>query len=326
MKTILLPILILLFIAAGCTDSGVVADFSQHQSAIHNGKEAPDPEYAATIAIAVQVDDTYRVYCSGVLIDKDIVLTAAHCASDDAGIPFTKLYQEGKIFVITGQKANTPDESHRFRVDGLSVHPKHSTAHNEHDLALLWIEREVPEEMALPLPLFKDIEKLKVFEHFHQSIEFSGYGMDENDQDGFRLTAEGTVMNYCKSGNETCAVNDPTGEKLIIPEGSIIHDIEKAGPCIGDSGGPVTVTVDGQKYVLGVTSFGDEYCSVYSVTTTVADHTAWLESTLSPEHDDDCSIHALPVSKRKYPGFWLVMLMFGGAFWVPLRRKAHSSE
>jgi uncharacterized protein (TIGR03382 family) len=48
------------------------------------------------------------------------------------------------------------------------------------------------------------------------------------------------------------------------------------GPCFGDSGGPAFIYRGNRPYLAGVTSFGDENCSLYGVSTRVDAYTAFV--------------------------------------------------
>ena len=59
------------------------------------------------------------------------------------------------------------------------------------------------------------------------------------------------------------------------------------GKCVGDSGGPSLLDIDGTTHVVGVTSFGDQNCAIFGSDTRVNAQTAFIDGVLAAL-DLDC--------------------------------------
>ena len=196
--------------------------------------------------------------------------------------------------MVAGEDVNNPEDSHIFRANRLSVHTYYDQEHSYHDLALLWLDREVPQEIASPMPILVDSGVILSMLENHGRFEAVGYGVDELGESGKRLWAEGFIQKYCYLGEGYCEYTNSLDELMAIPEGALLQNLEKGGPCSGDSGGPLIVDVNGQKQVMGVVSFGDANCEIYSVSMSMPDHYPWLKKQLDwKDEGDDCSVGSL---------------------------------
>ena len=313
---------------SACSDDGFdESDFSSQSHPIIHGSPATDEYDKAVVAIAVKSDQKNRVYCSGTLIRPNVVLTAAHCVINEEYFPFNSLFSQKKIVVLLGDDLNIPEKSLVFGIDRLSIHPSFVGEKNDHDLALIWLDEEIPESVAHPLPFLEDTTRLPIFAHEKRDIEFVGYGYDERDQDGIRLSVTGSIQLYCQmNGKGRCGMNNAYGEYIIVPEGSFIHDIQKGGPCSGDSGGPILTSIEGQKTVIGVVSYGDADCAGYAVTCSTADHLKWINDSIQPKkkNKSGCAIHDYSRMPQSNGGLFLIFVIYLVCLGV-LRRFSHSS-
>ncbi|MBO4351200.1 MAG: trypsin-like serine protease [Proteobacteria bacterium] len=277
----------------GCS-SDEIFDYTTKSQAIMNGQPAGDAQYSGVVAIGIRTRSGVSSYCTGTLIDKNVVLTAAHCVSNADNFPFTTYFNDKKIVAVLGEDVIDPDNDHIFTANRLSVHNYYDQEYSYHDLALLWLNKDVPAEIATPIPILEDSGVILSMVNNHTRFEAVGYGVDDNGLSGKRLWAEGFIGKYCYLGEGYCEYTNSVGELLAVPEGAIIQDLEKGGPCNGDSGGPLLADVNGQKLVMAVVSFGDANCESYSVSTTIADHYPWLKKQLKLDDDDDgCSVSSL---------------------------------
>ena len=325
-KHILLLLVLMGLLIAGCASDDELSDFTSVSQAIMKGEPADDAHYGGVVAIGIRTRSGVSNYCTGTLIDKNVVLTAAHCVSNADNFPFTTYFNDNKIVAVLGKDVTDPDADHIFVANRLSVHNYYNQEYSYHDLALLWLDKDVPDEIASPIPVLEDSGVILSMVRDHTRFEAVGYGVDDNGLSSKRLWAEGFIQKYCYLGEGYCEYTSSIGELLAVPEGAILQDLEKGGPCNGDSGGPLIVDVDGQKHVMAVVSFGDANCEIYSVSTTIADHYPWLKKQLNLKDDDDdgCSIGAL----YREPHFkgWPLLLALVSLLWLLRRRSDHKEK
>ena len=301
----------LALIVTGCAEDDFIFPESSGYALIH-GEEASDAEYGATVAISVKTGDNYRAYCTGVLIEEDVVLTAAHCVSDTPDMPFTQLYENDKVAVVMAQDASNPNADRIFTLKDIHVHFLYHYERSAHDLALIRLDRPVPETLAQPIPYAPYSAETRHEMYYSGKVTFVGYGIDEQDGDNKRLYYSGQIFDYCPMiGNpEDCYLKLPNGEMMLMPVGTLMYDLEKGGPCSGDSGGPVLTELAGNRYVIGIISFGDANCSVYSVSSSIPDHSEWIEETLHPKtkKKNGCSAN-LPSKPEHSSGIMIFLFL-----------------
>jgi MYXO-CTERM domain-containing protein len=207
----------------GCADLDEAGPLEQRQQAIYYGSRQPTvtPMSAKQqMAIGYLTDASGEPWCSGTLIDRDVVVTAQHCtegASPDA------------IDFGVGDPSR-PDAV--FKVQSISEH-------DYLDVALLFLHEDAVSRVPgiEPLPfLRRQLEQGRI----GSSVEAAGYGATHDDSTGRYFAA--------------LTLKDITEEYYVVDGGG------QRGICFGDSGGPLLVSLDGHAAVAGVESWGDESC------------------------------------------------------------------
>lgn len=168
------------------------------------------------------------------------------------------------------------------------------------DIAVLKLKSDFDPFDAVPitiLPPWFGITQEQIKEGLEVII--SGYGYDEFGDRDILLETMLPIEMYC-SRDEThslCAYGktvhvkgchpdsllcsqyeklDYYEDKLAIPAGSFLYLQTNGGPCQGDSGGPALVKIGDKYYLAGITSYGDNACSAYGISTAVQDYYDWI--------------------------------------------------
>jgi len=172
------------------------------------------------LAIGYLSDPYGNPFCSGTLIDRDVVVTAEHCT--------------------TGSNANsirfgvgTPEQPDAiFQVQSIREH-------SSRDVALLFLTEDAVSRVPRiePLPFLRQALPNSMI---GSRVEAAGYGQTHDNSTG-RYFAALTLSAI----DDTFYTVDGGGQR---------------GICFGDSGGPLLVSVSGNTVVAGVESNGDSSC------------------------------------------------------------------
>jgi ankyrin repeat protein len=202
--------------------------------------------------------------CTGTLIDKYWLLTAAHCAAG----------REDQLF-----RAGHLDQT--YRIESITIHPNYN-AHDvsAYDIALIQLKEPITNGKPAKLYPFNN-EKGK-------QVVFVGNGVFGNGRDGLirqDFTLRGATNTIVELTDKTIGFTFDSPQNATVLEGI-------SGP--GDSGGPAFVTIDSQLYVVGVSShqvinsFDEAHYGVNEYYTRVSTFFQWVTSVI--ENTD----HALP--------------------------------
>lgn len=253
----------------------------------HDAGEQPYLELGAQFPSVVQVGE----FGTGTLVARDWVLTAAHVPEMMQrmlrGAPLTvsvagETYEVERVAVPEARTKARAKESTKERT-------KESEAH---DIALLKLKKPVPVELT-PLTLWK--KELAVGTKF----ALAGWGILAMGDAGIKVSPEAmkSPTRKLRAGwNEIDRVDTAKGVLRADFDGPEKGVELEAGPCIGDSGGPLLIRVEGQDaapatwHIGGVVAHVDdvdedhiigEYGDEFALTPVFA-YADWIEATIKP--------------------------------------------
>lgn len=199
--------------------------------------------------------DRKRYFCTGSLIARDLVLTAAHCVAElrppqlkslkvIAGRTWLSSDSGSSAFVAS--RIMPRNRNGRFKYQGTSFNPSW-------DIALLKLKRRLPAE---PVKLAGGMEKAALAPG--SVVKTTGWGVTKpmNRLGSNVLRVAGQVVlpdAVCRRDNGR-SYQPKTMLCLGGPAGN-------TSTCFGDSGGPLVSRVSTGWRLIGVTSFGDPFCS-----------------------------------------------------------------
>lgn len=241
-----------LFMLAACGPQNAyeAIEPTQQSSAIIGGEKVDTSSNIGRSTVGIY-ESKIGYICSGTLIAKNLVLTAAHCVDPKAQ----------DLVVIFAPEMKKASRDQIRRVTGSVVHPQYSEqvqAKDMADIALLRIEGEAP--------VGYEVAPLLLTQGYLQKNTktiVAGYGLNWT----ILLSRGAGTLRTAK-----LEIDDANFSRTEVMIGQSV----RRGICSGDSGGPAYLEINGQLYVWGVASRGDSLpgfiipkCMLFSIFTRV---------------------------------------------------------
>jgi len=177
--------------------------------------------------------------CTGTVVAKRWVLTAAHCLEDGLS---------GAVFAF-GNSVDAPVRV--IDVQGGRAHPHYDPDRVVNDIALVRLASDAP---VSPLPMAGNLAGTE-----GANLTIVGFGVTSG-----RTDDSGTKRSVMLTLAELDAK-------------TFMYTVRGRNTCSGDSGGPAFVDENGVSVVAGVTSYGDASCRQYGVNTRVDVYRSWID-------------------------------------------------
>ncbi len=214
--------------------------------------------------------------CGGSIINKEWILTAAHCTKDSYGTPISAV----DMSVIAGatNPYNAPNEQ-RYYVSEVIVNEDYDSQTLENDIALLRLEQPIDLINAYPIKL------ISAEDVFYGATDpgvmswVTGWGLTRVDPATFPSVLQKVQLPIVSIEQASTVWNSIPSTDLMA---GFLNGNKDA--CNGDSGGPLVVPVFGESKLAGIVSWGSQDCDTYGAYTRVSDFGNWIrEKTGIPE-------------------------------------------
>ncbi|XP_045773758.1 CLIP domain-containing serine protease 14D-like isoform X1 [Maniola jurtina] len=234
--------------------------------------------WVARIGFTNKETGNVRFACSGSIIAKRVVLTAAHCA-----LAKPEGYKLSTVVIGEWDISRSPDCNEFFcapatqaiKVESVSVHPGYEQKIFRHDIAMIILKDDIKYSVTAAPICLNDKPEIVI----NERASLVGWGKlsGQNNLVGRQQQLELPLVSL-----ETC--ERIFGESVPIHEGQLCAGGEEGkDACSGFGGAPLTLQRDGQYTQIGIVSFGSENCGtegVPSVYTNIAHYHKWIVDNL----------------------------------------------
>lgn len=240
-----------LILLSACTTLPATSDI---ESSIVGGQNAQSSEFPSVVALE---NSASKWFCTGTLIDKDWILTAAHCVEGETAAGTEIRFDDTNVNDTTGGKV--------VKVAEIHANPGYDGVAWDNDIALIKLATSVTDRAVTPIhrPVVAPAS----------DVVQVGYGDSSDQGGGGRLRKLSTKTIDCAMVMDTTI----TGTHVVC-----FDQRDGNGTCYGDSGGPSFVAVNGKLEVGAVTSGGtvDSCLAGFDIQTSVNDELAWVDMTM----------------------------------------------
>ncbi|HUT99984.1 MAG TPA: trypsin-like serine protease [Myxococcota bacterium] len=255
--------IVLALLVVSCSDNGFDPTLVAQGRPIMYGSPDTNPAHDAVVAVT---NRQHQYFCSATLIAADVVMTAGHCL-DGQSASNVDIFFGSDAYSGVGTYVHTSE---------LAVHPNYDGYNILNDISLARLSSAAPSGV-VPIPHLPASLGLTSSDE-GKTVEFSGFGLTEDGTDGDKLHVNGVIDTVC-GGSGSCG--------NVVPH-AFGYNQASGGPCSGDSGGPAFILRSGTEYVAGVTSYGDQNCTQFGVSTTASEFASWIENFIGGSGTEDC--------------------------------------
>ena len=234
---------------ASCT-----ADLAAREQAIIGGQTTTHEEFPTVVAL----EEPQDWGCTGTLVHKDWVISAAHCVEGLTTATLKIRFDDDNLNDATGGKV--------VAVKTIHAKPEWTDPVWDHDVALIELAQSITDRE--PTPIARNV--------LAPGTKVTGVGYGDSDING---NGSGILREMSVTTIDCDDANDPelSGDNVLC-----FDPTHGTAGCDGDSGGPAFVTVDGGLRIAGMNSgtTGDTCTEGTEVYTAVAAELAFIDKYL----------------------------------------------
>jgi secreted trypsin-like serine protease len=233
----------------------LAADEPDYQAQIVGGTTVSNGEYPFMASLQERKNNqppAKEHFCGGTLIDRDSVLTAAHCA-----VYIKREIPAWKLRVVVGRTELNSDQGQARAISSLSdisIHPNYQGSRSSaYDAAVIELDRTVSFN-----PIKLATADQNWLEKPGRKARIAGWGNTVKQTPPFYLEPD-SYPNRMRTATvplvSDARARDVYGSSY-IPSLMVAAGKEGRDACQGDSGGPMWATTPQGRRQIGITSFG----------------------------------------------------------------------
>jgi hypothetical protein len=234
------------------------------QTKIIGGTDASISDFPWQIFL---ISNAYR--CGGSIIAQGWVVTAAHCIFNTVGTT----YPPSVISIVAGS-TNPTSSGTQYQVSEVIPHPNYNKTTFENDIALLRVTGAISCTNCKPIKLMTAKNVSEGYTDPGKMAWITGWGI---------TFAGATNLPSILQKAQVPIVSNSTATIVwtTIPSTDIMAGYLNGNKdaCSGDSGGPMSVYVNGEYKLAGIASWGSKQCDTYGGYSRVSDFEFWIRST-----------------------------------------------
>ena len=234
-----------------------MADEHSYEPKIIGGTAVPNGKYSFVAALLNTNEGPtafQQQFCGGSLIDRDSVLTAAHCVTGTRGLPVPPR----PLRITVGRTVLNSNQGQKRRVSRILIHPRYNGDTMTYDAAVL--------KLSSPVPGIAPVKLATVAQDYlekpRRKATVAGWGSTSALPPGsFPDQMREVQVPIVSDTQAQQTLHQEFVSRLMVAAGRT-----GKGPCVGDSGGPMFTRVSGKYTQIGITSFGPAVCTAGSPT------------------------------------------------------------
>lgn len=233
-----------------CDHDSVGIYSSESKNFVIGGAKASVGDYPFAANIWMYSKDYTDHLCGGSLIDKNWILTAAHCVLEDATDKSLGVVKKSELTVyLRGMKFSGSDAT-KYSVKTIVVHPKYEWPH--YDVALIQLNESVLDITPVPLnqrPLDDSLNNTQV--------AAIGWGLMDTRGEKYadvlqKINLQLISRKECSDDYLVKKRNWSIGADMLCAK----TNMGTTATCAGDSGGPLLQKINGRDVQIGIVSWG----------------------------------------------------------------------